>query len=298
MDKNFHLVLYRKYRPQMFSEIVGQNHITEPLKKAVCSNKISHSYLFSGPKGTGKTSVGRILAKAVNFVNEKKILSLKNISADKTATITAVLNKTGEPCNKCSSCEEITHGNHIDLIEIDAASNRGIDEVRALKEAVRLNPLKSKYKVYIIDEVHMMTKDAFNALLKTVEEPPPFVIFILATTEREKIPETIASRCQHFTFKKMTDELVRLSLKTVAEKENIKIGEDALNLISILADGSLRDAHAKLEQVADFEQREIKDDYAREFFGAPPETLVKEFIEAAFSENGEKLAETARIVSN
>lgn len=256
---NFHLVLYRKYRPQNFSEIIGQSHIIEILKKAVVANKISHSYLFSGPKGTGKTSMARILAKAVNCETRGE-------------------KSEYEPCNICVSCEETTNGNSMDLIEIDAASNRGIDEIRALKEAVRLNPLKSKYRVYIIDEVHMLTKEAFNALLKTLEEPPQHIIFILATTEYDKIPETILSRCEQYKFKKMTDDLVKVSLKKIAEHEKIKIEEGALTILSILAEGSLRDAHSLLEQMLDFEKREITDLDVRAFFGLPKENATRDFI--------------------
>lgn len=276
MTNEFHLVLYRKYRPQNFSEVIGQPHITEPLKKAVSLGKIGHSYLFSGPKGTGKTSMARILAKAANC--ETRGLA-------------------HEPCNKCVSCEEIILGNSLDLVELDAASNRGIDEIRALREAVRLNPFKSKYRIYIIDEVHMLTKEAFNALLKTLEEPPRHTIFILATTEREKIPETILSRCEQYNFKKMSEELTRLSLKTILEKEKIKIGDWALSALSILADGSLRDAHSKLEQVLNFEKKEISDDEVREFFGVPKENLVLEFIEAIILKNTEKTMEISRTVS-
>lgn len=272
MNNNFHLVLYRKYRPQNFSEVVGQNHITEMLKKSVSSNRISHSYLFSGPKGTGKTSIARILAKAVNCGAKTDY----------------------EPCNTCVSCNEITNGNSLDLIEIDAASNRGIDEIRALKEAVRLNPLKSKYRVYIIDEVHMLTKEAFNALLKTLEEPPQHNIFILATTERDKIPETITSRCEQFKFKKMSDENVKFSLKNILEKEKIKIGEEALNMLAILADGSLRDAHSKLEQCLNFEKKEIQDFEVRNFFGLPAETQVENFLKSIILKNSDEAVKIAR----
>lgn len=277
---NFHLVLYRKYRPQNFHDVVGQNHITEILKKSVAGNKISHSYLFSGPKGTGKTSIARILAKSVNC---------ENLAGEKQKET-----KLNEPCNECFSCKEITQGNSLDLVEIDAASNRGIDEIRSLRETVRLNPFKSKYRVYIIDEAHMLTKEAFNALLKTLEEPPRHAIFILATTEFDKIPETIASRCEHFKFKKMPEELVRLSLKIILEKEKIKIDENTLNLISILADGSLRDAHSKLEQIMDFEKKEIRYEDARIFFGAPKESLIRDFINALILKDYSAATQIAR----
>lgn len=293
MNNNFHLVLYRKYRPQNFGEVVGQNHITEMLKKSVSSNRISHSYLFSGPKGTGKTSMARILAKAVNCINERET-AIQDAIQDGEPRVSANYNTTGEPCNICISCDEITNGRSLDLIEIDAASNRGIDEIRALKEAVWLNPLKSKYRVYIIDEVHMLTKEAFNALLKTLEEPPQHSIFILATTEREKIPETITSRCEQFKFKKMTDENVKFSLKNILEKEKIKIGEEALSMLAILADGSLRDAHSKLEQCLNFEKKEIQDFEVRNFFGLPAETQVENFLKSIILKNSEEAVKIAR----
>lgn len=266
--ENFHLALYRKYRPQKFNDVIGQSHIVEILKNAVRLNKISHAFLFSGERGIGKTSIARILAKAANCENRKE--------------------NEFEPCNSCVSCNEITHGNSLDLVEIDAASNRGIDEIRALKEAVRLNPLKSKYRVYIIDEVHMLTKEAFNALLKTLEEPPRFAIFILATTETEKIPETIISRCQHFKFKKTPENLIKVSLSKILEKEGVKADLGTLEIISILADGSLRDAHSKLEQALDSDKKRLEDSRVRDFFGIPPENLISDFLTNLISKNTEE----------
>lgn len=222
-----HLVLYRKYRPKNFFEVVGQEHIVQTLKNAVKFGKISHAYLFSGPRGTGKTTLARIFTKAINCEN------LKN----------------NEPCNECLSCQEIQNQNALDLIEMDAASNRGIDEIRNLREAIRFSPVRLKYKVYIIDEAHMLTKEAFNALLKTLEEPPERVVFILATTEPEKMPATILSRIQRFDFRKINLAEIVKRLKKISEAENIKIEDSALKMIALNADGCLRDAESLLGQI-------------------------------------------------
>lgn len=224
--------LYRKYRPQNFNEVVGQEHIKTTLENALQSGKFSHAYLFCGPKGSGKTTTARLLAKALNCTGRK--LEEGQI----------------EPCNTCSSCLEITAGNSIDVIEIDAASNRGIDEIRELREKIRFAPTKSQFKIYVIDECHMLTKEAFNALLKTLEEPPSHAIFILATTELHKVPSTILSRVQSFDFKKAkVSEIVGL-LEKIAEKEKIAIENEALELIAKMAFGAFRDGVSMLDQVA------------------------------------------------
>lgn len=241
-------VFYRKYRPQKFSEFVGQEHIVKTLTNAISMGMISHAYLFSGPRGTGKTTLARIFAKAVNCQNRKE--------------------GEYEPCNQCSSCVEIMEGRSMDLIEIDAASHRGIDEVRELRDGIRFVPTKSKYKVYIIDEAHQITKDAANALLKTLEEPPPFAIFILATTEVHKMIPTILSRCQRFDFKKLTLQEILKKLEFICQKENIKIEKQALELIALNSEGSMRDAEGILDQVFTlFGQREIKVEDVKEILG-------------------------------
>ena len=224
------MVLYRKYRPQTFNDIVGQEQIKETLLGSLTSGKISHAYLFSGPRGTGKTSMARILAKSVNCLRSK--------------------NKFGDPCNNCDSCLAITNGRHLDLIEIDAASNRGIDEIRELREKIKLAPSSGKFKVYIIDEAHMLTHDAFNALLKTLEEPPPHAIFILATTEPQKLPATIISRTSRFDFRMPSVPDILEKLKIITKAEGWKIGDEALNEIAKAATGAYRDGEVLLEKVS------------------------------------------------
>lgn len=221
-----YLALYRKWRPQTFSEVVGQKHISLPLQRAVLSGRLAHAYLFSGPRGTGKTSMAKILAKAVNCEHPDG----------------------ANPCNHCRNCEEITSGASLDVYEIDAASNRGIEEIRALKESVRTLPSVCRKKVYIIDEVHMLTKEAFNALLKTLEEPPEHVLFILATTEPEKIPLTILSRCQRYEFRRISVEDIKEHLLHIAKASGFSLTEEAADLIAIRAEGGLRDALSLLDQ--------------------------------------------------
>ncbi|MCX7984535.1 MAG: DNA polymerase III subunit gamma/tau [Bacteroidetes bacterium] len=223
-------VLARKYRPMIFNEIVGQEHVTNTLRNALATKRVAHAYLFSGTRGCGKTTTARILARALNC--ESPIHN--------------------NPDNTCSTCIEIIEGRSLDVIEIDGASNRGVEEIRNLRESVRYTPVRGKYKVYIIDEVHMLTKEAFNALLKTLEEPPSHVVFIFATTEVHKMPMTILSRCQRFDFRRISVKEIVGNLKTIAEAEQLTVEEEALQIIARRADGSLRDAQSILEQVRSF----------------------------------------------
>jgi DNA polymerase III subunit gamma/tau len=225
-----HVALYREFRPQGFAEVVGQEHVTRTLRNALSQGRLHHAYLFSGPRGTGKTSVARILAKAVNCQNSSE----------------------GEPCNECAACSGITSGQTLDVIEIDAASNRNIDDIRDLREKVKYSPTDLRYKVYIIDEVHMLTEFAFNALLKTLEEPPGHVLFVLATTDPHKVPITITSRCQRFDFHRLTSRQITAQMQTVCEAYNVSITDEALAAIARHSEGGMRDALSLLEQTIAF----------------------------------------------
>ena len=225
-----YLVTARKWRPQNFSSVAGQEHITETLKNAIKNNRIAHAYLFTGPRGVGKTTTARIFAKALNCTNPKN----------------------AEPCNECENCVDIQNSQLLDVIEIDGASNRGIDEVRTLRESVKYAPTRGKYKIYIIDEVHMLTKESFNAFLKTLEEPPEHTIFIFATTDVHKVPLTIISRCQRFDFRRIQMDTIKETLVNIAKAENIKIDDKTLTIISKKADGALRDAESYFDQVVSF----------------------------------------------
>ncbi len=255
------LVLYRKYRPQTFAEIVGQEHVVRTLTNAISSGMISHAYLFAGPRGSGKTTVARLLAKAVNCQKRK--------------------NGEFEPCNQCSSCQEIMAGRALDLIEIDAASHRGIDEIRELRDGIRFMPTKSKYKVFIFDEAHQLSKDAANALLKTLEEPPSHAIFILATTEIHKMIPTIISRCQRFDFRKLTVPEIVKKLEWVSEKENFKIEKAALELLALNSGGSIRDGESLLDEILTFsgEKKEIKAEDIKDLLGLVEIEQVAEFCD-------------------
>lgn len=225
-----YLVLARKYRPQSWESLVGQSHVSATLKNAIEHERLAHAYLFTGPRGVGKTSAARILAKALNCEN----------------------GPAPEPCNACTNCTEIAEGRSVDVFEIDGASNRGIDEVRNLRENIKYTPVHGKYRIYIIDEVHMLTSEAFNALLKTLEEPPSHVLFIFATTEPHRVPSTIMSRCQRFDFRRIGVKEISSHLKKICEQESIRIDDDALMMIAKKADGGLRDSQSILDQMISF----------------------------------------------
>ncbi len=255
--------LYRKWRPQTFDEVVGQGHVTHTLQNALPSGRISHAYLFTGPRGTGKTSMGRLLAKAVNCLSTED----------------------NKPCNQCHICQAINEGRLLDLIEIDAASNRGIDEMRGIREKVGFRPNEARYKVYILDEAHMLTEPAFNALLKTLEEPPPHVIFVLVTTEPHKIPSTILSRCQRFDFRRIPLQDMIGHLKYVAEQEGLTVEPVALELIARSATGSLRDAESLLDQLMSYGGEKITLAQVQSVLGTVPSQAVGELVNQLVARN-------------
>ncbi|MBU1083250.1 DNA polymerase III subunit gamma/tau [Patescibacteria group bacterium] len=256
-------VLYRKYRPQKFSDLVNQDHVKQTLLNEIRFNKISHAYLFAGPRGTGKTTMARLLAKAINCQD----------------------NQDGEPCGKCQNCLALIEGRMLDLIEIDAASHTGVDDVRSLIEKVNLAPAVGKYKVYIIDEAHMLSKNAFNALLKTLEEPPSHAIFILATTEVHKLLPTIVSRCQYFDFHHLGWEAITNYLKQIAAKEEISITDEAIAAVAEGAEGSLRDALSILDQVASLNVTEVDRQTLEGLLGIVDVQIVRELTESILSQN-------------
>ena len=272
-----YVALYRKWRPKGFSELVGQEHVSRTLAQAVVGGRVGHAYLFSGPRGTGKTSTAKILAKALNC--EK--------------------GPTAEPCNACESCRRISDGTSMDVMEIDAASNRGIDEIRELRETVKFAPTTGRYRVYIIDEVHMLTSEAFNALLKTLEEPPPQVVFILATTELQKVPATIQSRCQRYDFKRIAAKDIEARLQEVTEASGVAADGAALALVAREADGGLRDALSTLDQCISLAEDRVTEPLVREILGLVGRESVLRILralaakdaKAALSAVGDVLAE-------
>jgi len=252
--------LYRKYRSQTFSDLVGQEAVTRALQAAIASDHVAHAYLFSGSRGTGKTSSARLLAKALNCLN--RVVG------------------SAEPCGTCIPCMAISAGNALDVIEIDAASNRGIDDIRDLREKVRLAPSQGKYKVYIIDEAHMLTPESFNALLKTLEEPPPHVVFILCTTEAQKVPLTVLGRCQQFPFRRLPEEVIVARLGSIAEAEGIAIDPEALALLARTSEGSMRDAIGYLDQLAPLTSGKIDLAEARSLLGIADPLAVASLFDA------------------
>ena len=262
-------VLARKYRPQKFSDVIGQEHVTRTLQNAIAQERIAHGYIFSGHRGIGKTTVARILAMALNCRSSEKPVA--------------------EPCGVCDSCTEIRAGNSVDVIEIDAATNRGIDEIRELREAARYRPARDRFKIYILDEAHQITDAAFNALLKTLEEPPSHVIFMMATTQPEDIPQTIRSRCQHFSYRAMKFDDIMGQLRDIVTKEKIRADEDALALLAEAGDGSMRDALSILDQAIASTSDHLTADSVRSLIGSAPAAALETVMQAVAESSSERI---------
>ena len=266
--------LYRKFRPQTFGEMVGQEHITRTLRNQIIANRVGHAYLFNGGRGTGKTTSAKVLARAINCLNPQD----------------------GEPCNECEICKSALNGSLTDIVEMDAASNNSVEDIRSIREEVNFLPTKAKYRVYIIDEVHMLSQGAFNALLKTLEEPPEHVKFILATTEPQKLPATILSRCQRFDFKRISDEDIIKRLQIVCEQSNIEITKQALNIIATLSEGAMRDALSILERCMQDGENSIDEDKIKELVGIPKISYIYGITEAIIEYNIDKAMESITMV--
>ena len=268
--------LYRKFRPTTFSEMVGQEHITRTLRNQIIANRVGHAYLFNGGRGTGKTSSAKILARAINCLNPKD----------------------GEPCNECEICKSALNGSLTDIVEMDAASNNSVEDIRGIREEVNFLPTKAKYRVYIIDEVHMLSTGAFNALLKTLEEPPEHVKFILATTEPQKLPATILSRCQRFDFKRISNEDIIKRLKVVCNESNIEISEGALNIIAVLSEGAMRDALSILERCIQDGENKIDENKIKDLVGIPKLSYVNSIISAILEYNLDEVVKSTNQILN
>src|SRR5881628_3821598 len=277
-------VLARKYRPQNFSEVIGQDHVTRTLKNALEQGRTAHGYIFSGHRGIGKTTIARILAMALNCRSSDKPVN--------------------EPCGVCESCTEIRAGNSVDVIEIDAATNRGIDEIRELRDAARYRPARDRFKIYILDEAHQITDAAFNALLKTLEEPPDHIVFMMATTEPENIPQTIRSRCQHFSFHAVRFDDILAQLRMIAEKEQVQAEDPALALLAEAGDGSMRDALSIMDQaIASAPCNEagrpvLAANQIRDLMGSVPNAVFERLLEAVAAGQGATLMEELNVLLN
>ncbi len=268
--------LYRKFRPLKFNEMVGQEHITDTLRKQVIMERVGHAYLFNGGRGTGKTSAAKILARAVNCLNPHN----------------------GEPCNECEICKAILSGALTDVVEMDAASNNSVEDIRGIRDEVNFLPTRAKYRVYIIDEVHMLSTGAFNALLKTLEEPPEHVKFILATTEPQKLPATILSRCQRFDFKRISNQDIVKRLKIICEESNIQITEDALKIIAVLSEGAMRDAISILERCTGEGKGLIDENIVRDLVGIPKTSQIYSIVKAIFDSNVDEIINNTSNIIN